>query len=181
MLRETAGKVVSIGHLHCRLAEQPHSHQIELGDYLIECCATLISSLALAGKISIAQRMGTDCSVKADTAQRIGLFVNEVIMNAVKHAHPTGLPVEMELICRRIGDNVVIDICDDGVGLPEDFDATKDGGVGFNLIRTLSDAVGGRLEVHSDSLGTSFCLQVPAEQTSAEASNVTPIAGPVAD
>jgi two-component sensor histidine kinase len=80
-------------------------------------------------------------------------------MNAVKHAHPTGIPVQITLVCDRNSQgNLAIEISDDGVGLPENFDVEKAGGVGFRLIRSLADRLRANLTVESDSLGLTFRL-----------------------
>ncbi len=50
---------------------------------------------------------------------------------------------------------------DDGVGLPEGFDPAKDGGIGFQIIRTLTAEIDGLLDVSSDNLGATFRLKVP--------------------
>ena len=84
-------------------------------------------------------------------------------MNAVKYAHPSGVPVQMSIDCSRGADgNVVLEIADDGVGLPEGFDAERDGGVGFRLIRSLASQLGAKLEIESDSMGLAFRLRLPA-------------------
>jgi len=170
MLHETVGKIVGIGHLHRRLAHQPHCAQIDLGNYLIESCSALVASLSLAGRVSIVQRLSTACSVTPEQAQAIGLIVGEIVMNAVKHAHPAGLSVQISLGCGRSEDGgIAIDIGDDGVGLPEGFDMTRNAGVGFKLIRSLADKLGAVLEVESDSLGLNFWLKLPAH-----AANIVP-------
>jgi two-component sensor histidine kinase len=46
--------------------------------------------------------------------------------------------------------------------LPESFDASKAGGVGFRLIRSLADKLGATLTIESDSLGLTFRLLFPA-------------------
>jgi two-component sensor histidine kinase len=164
LLRETAGKISSVAHLHRKLAEQEQADQIELGGYLIESCAILVSSLALKERVGFVQQIETNCFVSPQHAQVIGLIVNEVMMNAVKHAHPTGIPVQMRLACRRLGQaGLEIEIEDDGVGLPESFDYKTGGGVGFTLIRSLASTLNAALIVESDSLGTSFRMTVPAE------------------
>jgi two-component sensor histidine kinase len=162
MLQETVGKIVSVGHLHRRLADQPHKADINLCDYLLEACATLVSSLSLGERISLVQRLTANCHVTPEQAQQIGLMVSEIIMNAVKHAHPTGIPVQISLGCRREADGrLTIEIGDDGVGLPEDTDTSAKGGVGFKLIRSLAQALKADLRIESDSLGLSFLITLP--------------------
>jgi two-component sensor histidine kinase len=162
MLQETAGKIVSVGHLHRRLADQPHKADINLCDYLLEACATLVSSLALGERVSLVQRLTANCHVTPEQAQQIGLMVSEIIMNSVKHAHPTGIPVQIALGCRREADGrLTIEIGDDGVGLPEGVDASAKGGVGFKLIRSLAQALKAELRIESDALGLTFLITLP--------------------
>ncbi len=83
-------------------------------------------------------------------------------MNAVKHAHPTGVPVQITLACHRDSRGCLrIELGDDGVGLPEGFDAGKAEGVGFRLIRSLADKLDAALSIESDSLGLTFYLTLP--------------------
>jgi two-component sensor histidine kinase len=162
MLQETAGKIVSVGHLHRRLANLPHKSDVNLCDYLLEACATLVSSLSLGDRVSLVQRLIANCHVTPEQAQQIGLMVSEIIMNAVKHAHPTGIPVQISLACRREENGrLTIEIADDGVGLPEGADSSAKGGVGFRLIHTLAQSLKADLRIESDSLGLTFLITLP--------------------
>ena len=163
ILQETAGKIVSVGHLHRRLADQPGKADINLCDYLVEACATLVSSLSLGDRVSLVQRLTANCHVTPEQAQQIGLLVSEIIMNSIKHAHPTGIPVQIALACRREENGrLTIEIADDGVGLPEGTDSSAKGGVGFRLIHSLAQALNADLRIESDSLGLSFLITLPA-------------------
>ncbi len=162
MLNEAVSKIVSVGHLHRRLSVVPDADTIDLSGYLIEGCTHLTDTLGLAGRVRPVQRLDVDCRVTPEQAQQIGLLVNEVIMNAAKHAHPTGIPVAISIGCHNGADGrVLLTIADDGVGLPEDFDLKKPGGVGFRLIRSLADGLKADLAIESDSLGLAFRLKLP--------------------
>jgi two-component sensor histidine kinase len=122
-----------------------------------------VSSLGLSARARVVHRLDNDCAASPDQAQAIGLILSEVVMNAVKHAHPTGIPVQISISCRKLeGGALAIEIGDDGVGLPEGFDWKKGGGVGFLLIRSLAKKLGAELYVESDALGSIFMLTVPA-------------------
>jgi two-component sensor histidine kinase len=157
LLREIAGKIVSVAHLHRTLAHQRQDARVDLGRYLSENCSTLVSSLELNSRVRIRRKIDGDCYVAPEQAQSIALIVTEVLMNAIKHAHPTGIPVAIKLACRR-GDSkqLVVEVEDDGIGLPEGFDPMTGGGIGFKVIRSLAASAGAKMSVNSDSLGTSF-------------------------
>ncbi|MEJ1967823.1 MAG: sensor histidine kinase [Rhizomicrobium sp.] len=163
ILQEVAGKVIGVGHLHRRLSDRPGDQGIHVCEYLIGSCTALISSLALGERAYVVQHLTADCLISPDQAQKIGLLVNEIVMNAVKHAHPTGLPVQIAIGCRRESSGrFTIEVGDDGVGLPEGSDAATTGGVGIGLIRSLAQSLKADLRIESDSLGLTFLLMLPA-------------------
>jgi len=172
-MQEISSKIISVAHLHRRLAENPYEADIDLADYLIEATANLVSALSLGDRVRLIHRLDAHCRIPAERAQPIALLLSEIMMNAVKHAHPTGIPVVLEFTCKRLSDgSMILQIGDDGIGLPEDFDPALDGGVGFRLIRAFAEKLGATLRIESDSLGTDFILTIPSE-----ASRVVQIGG----
>lgn len=164
ILREVAGKVVGVGQLHRRLADLPQGETIDLGDYLIESSSAFVKSLALQRRVGIVHRLDARCPAKAEQVQPVALIVGEIIMNAVKHAHPTGIPVEISIYCgRRADGRTCVEIEDDGIGFPETFEPKTDGGVGMRLIRQLAASLCAELDIDSDSLGTRFRLLLPRD------------------
>jgi two-component sensor histidine kinase len=157
MLEEIAAKIASVAHLHRTLARPRQARKVELGKYLAESCSVVISTLGVGGRLRVLYMLEAGCDVTAEQAQSLALIVNELLMNALKYAHPSGVPVELRLACRSEPDGqVILDVEDDGVGLPEGFDVARDGGLGFTLIRTLVNSLAGSFSANSDSLGTSF-------------------------
>jgi two-component sensor histidine kinase len=160
MLVATTGKLVSVSRLHHWLSEQSHVENIFLSEYLVDLCASLVSSLDLSERVYFVHHWRADCRLSPEQAQYLGLLLNEVMINALKHAHPTGLPVQLEIRCERHADGrVTIVIADDGVGLPEEDIGA--GGVGFKLIRALAQSLNAELRIESDSLGLTLIVTLP--------------------
>jgi len=114
--------------LHHRLAEHHSRLDVELCDYVADVCSALISSLALGSRVSVMNRSTSKCMASSERAQIIGLMVGEILMNAVKYAHPTGIPVRFTIECHNRGDGgIVLALRDDGVGLPEGMDGSSEG------------------------------------------------------
>lgn len=163
ILSETIVKIVAISHLHRRLAAAPTTGAINLGNLLIESVDEIVSSLAVGERLRVRHNIGGGCSATAEQASMLVLIASEIVMNAVKYAHPTNVPIELTIGCTRGRDgSTSIEISDDGMGLPEGFDAETDGGFGFRLIRSLASKMGARLRIESDDLGLSFQLGLPA-------------------
>jgi len=157
ILREIAARIVSMSQIHRTLAIEPYEDSIDLSQYLSENSANLISTLGLGTQAIVHHIDGIDCFVPAGNARSIALIMTEVLMNAIKYAHPTGIPVKIDISCRRGTEgNLILEIADDGIGLPEGFDPMCDGGMGFKLIRSLAQSVGAIMSVESDALGTTF-------------------------
>jgi two-component sensor histidine kinase len=154
-----AGMIATAAHLHRKLGSQRDDVRIDLSAYLQENCLAFLASLGLSKQARISSVFEANCHVTAEQAQLVALIVTEVLTNAIKYAHPTGLPVAINFVCRHgEGRKLVVEIADDGIGLPEGFDPTTDGGTGFELIRALAKSARANLEVESDGLGTSFQL-----------------------
>lgn len=162
LLQDMAGKILSVSHLHRKLADTPHADELDLAGYLVESCSALLTSLGLNKRAGIAYRLSGRCMVSPDKAQTLALIATEIVMNAVKYAHPTEIPAQITICCSNDAHGkMVLEISDDGVGLPEGFDEKRDGGVGFRLIRGLTKQIGATLDVETSSLGLSFRLTLP--------------------
>jgi two-component sensor histidine kinase len=104
-----------------------------------------------------------NCFVDETTARAIGIITGEWVSNAVKYAHPAGVSGRIELTSSRCPDgSIEIQICDDGIGLPENFDPASKGHEGFRLVQKLADQLGALLCSHSDELGLCMTLHMPA-------------------
>jgi two-component sensor histidine kinase len=101
----------------------------------------------------------------------LAVVLNELLQNAVDHAFPPpqgGACVEgtVRVTLAREGDEVVVDVVDDGIGLPGDFDLATGTGLGLSIVQTLvTTEMGGAIELHDDH-GTRARLRVPVRAQS---------------
>ncbi|MGN6514269.1 MAG: sensor histidine kinase [Rhizomicrobium sp.] len=162
ILQDMASKILSVSLLHRKLAASPQLREIDIAAYLVESCSAMVMSLSLSQRAGVIYRLGEKCMVSTEVAQTLALIVNEIVMNAVKYAHPTDLPTLISIGCGRDRyGRMYIEVADDGVGLPENFNEKRDGGVGLKLIRGLTKQIGAALKVESSSLGLSFRVTLP--------------------
>ncbi|MEI7500897.1 MAG: histidine kinase dimerization/phosphoacceptor domain -containing protein [Bacteroidota bacterium] len=96
-------------------------------------------------------RIETDirpCVIAIEMALPMGLIVNELITNAYKYAFPgtRSGTVWVKLMPEDNGDHS-ISVCDDGVGLPDDFTMKGTQSMGSQIIQILLAQIEARLEV----------------------------------
>jgi len=162
LLVDTAARITGMARVHRRLINLPRGEDTDLSSLLIEGCLELTTSMSLGERVHFKHRLSADCRIGAGEAAVLSLLVGEIVMNAIKYAHPTGIPVEISLSCATTQDGrPVIEIGDDGIGLPEGFDEARDGGAGFKIIRALVENIGAELKIQSDDLGLSFRIVLP--------------------
>ena len=94
-----------------------------------------------------------------DQAVLLGLIVNELVTNAIKHAFPDGRVGRVSVGFEALGGQLRLCVQDDGVGFADR--NRRDTGIGQDLIAGLSDQLGAELQVQSNGSGSSFHLSVP--------------------
>lgn len=101
-----------------------------------------------------------------------GLILNELVMNAVKHAFRPGLNANAEGVLlvslRRVDGRLVLEVEDNGPGLPQGFDIAVTPTLGMTLVSSLSEQLGGMVSARNSSNGACFRLEMPLEDTGLE-------------
>jgi two-component sensor histidine kinase len=162
LLEEVGGRIETVGRLHRLLADVDHSDTLDLRQFLHAIAEAAVGSMAIAGDVVLAPGLGEACSIPAHQALPVGFIVGEVVTNAVKYAHPSGVKGRIEFGCHpRPEGAVLIQIADDGVGFPEGFDPRTDGGLGMRMVRLLSDQLGASLSFDSSDIGLVMRLLIP--------------------
>jgi two-component sensor histidine kinase len=162
LLEEAGGRIETVGRLHRLLAQVSHGEALNLHQFLHDIAEAAIGSMALAGDMVLAPMTSAACTIPAQQALPIGFIVGELVTNAVKYAHPAGVPGQVALDCQRRPEGaILIQVTDDGVGLPDGFDPRTGGGLGMRMVRMLSDQLGASLTLESTGLGLTVRLLVP--------------------
>jgi two-component sensor histidine kinase len=162
ILGEIGGRLEAVGRLHRLLAREPEGASIDLGPYLSDLAEGLVSCLSAPGQTQLRFLCETGCSVPAGDALRIALIASEVITNAIKYAHPTGIAGTLRLACRKTADGgLAVEISDDGVGLPDGFDPVGTGSLGFRMMRAIAEQLRAAIAFDNKGLGLRFSLQLP--------------------
>jgi two-component sensor histidine kinase len=147
--------VLAKGYDHLRITARDQA--TDMSRYLGEVCWKLGESLRGVRPIAVeveADRVET----RSQTATRLGLIVNELVTNALKHAFPDERGGTVYVRLRRNSGELTLEVEDNGIGCP---DAPTDG-LGSRLVRLLVQQLRGEMTRADAAPGCRVTIVIPA-------------------
>jgi two-component sensor histidine kinase len=160
-LENAAMRVASIAEVHDHLWRGSKVGFVDLSDFVGHLCKNLQSS----APEHTFQCHSDPIIISADKAIPLGLLVNELVTNAVKYAYVDG-PGVIRVDAREIDGNLLVEISDEGMGLPEGFDINQPRrSLGFRVINGLVRQLMGELTISQNlPRGALFTIKFPLDQ-----------------
>lgn len=149
ILRQTINRILSIAVVHESLAYD-ESSIINVK----EICQRIVNEVAQSildpeKRISFAIQ-GADIYLPAQQATSCALIINELLQNAVKHGYASRGEGTIAISLQDTGDQLSVEIADDGQGLSPDFRVGREGSLGLQIVRTLvREDLKGSFELHN--------------------------------
>ncbi|HJV89379.1 MAG TPA: PAS domain S-box protein [Holophagaceae bacterium] len=157
-LTEAQERVQAIALIHGRLHQAPALAEADLRDYLARLVAQLVRTYATVPSLVDATVEVADLSLGPDELVPLALILHELVLNALSHGFAPGEGGDLRVILASDAEgHVTLRVEDDGRGLPEGLDLDRDGGLGFQLVRALTDQLKGTLQI-TRRKGAAFLL-----------------------
>jgi len=154
LVSRVADAIRAMSLAHDQLSSSQGGHTVALSSYLRALGGGLQPTLE---NIAIEVR-ADEIDVWIEQAVPIGLIVNELITNSVKHAFDRhGGTIQIELLAGQGPGLSCLIVKDNGLG----FDTSKASGSGLKLVRALTDQIRGRIEQEVSPRGTTTRLIFP--------------------
>ena len=161
LLRESQDRIRSMALVHEMLYRSEDLARVDFPQYVRALVPQLFRSYNPGGRIRY--RVEIDELVfGVDLAVPCGLIINELVANALKHAFPGDRRGEICVRMRLEQDRYRLSVEDDGIGFPAGLDVSQTGTLGLQLVRTLTEQIGGRLQEKTGQ-GTAFIIDLPRE------------------
>ena len=166
VLQETLHRVEAIALIHEQLYQSDDLRQVNVTQQANLLMSNLFSAFGvdparISGQVAICPRPdGTPVVLGVDQAIPVGLILNELISNALKHAFPNGRSGSLRIEGKSRDDKLDLAVIDDGVGVPEDLDARRGKSLGLEIVEILARQLRGTWELKRDA-GTIFRLSFP--------------------
>ena len=139
-------RIQAMALVHEKLYASEQIEVVDLGEYTRELCMQVLDVISseLAPKIDFRlESIPSDI----DFSVPYGLIVNELVMNAYKHAFEGIAFPKITVELRHQAGQLMLIIRDNGVGLPDNFDIAKSPTLGMNLIHSLIAQLDGQVSV----------------------------------
>ena len=157
-LTNAMGRVAAVAQVHRRLYTSHDLKSVLLNQYLDALLEDLRRS-AEGNRMSRLTLKAEPIEIDPDRAVAIGIIVNELVMNAVKYAYPDGAgPIHVDLNAQ--GDDLVLSIADDGVGLNAKSDP-RSTGMGQRIVTAMASKLEASVERDPAHAGTRIVLRFP--------------------
>lgn len=156
ILKESRGRVKSMAMIHEKLYQSDDLGKLNIEDYLKNLVMDILRSYSDISNEITATFDIEHVLLNIDTAIPMGLLVNELVSNSIKHAFPTGKG-NVSIKLKLSGDKYILTVSDNGTGLPSDVDPFNASSLGLQLVASLSIQLEGDLEVKRNG-ETTFIL-----------------------
>lgn len=155
MFEQCEARVRAMALIHEKLYGADNLGTIDFGQYIRELAPMLVASYAAGAPVRL-ELQTEPVALDIQAAIPLGLILNELVTNAVKHAYAdSGGSLRIALL--RAGDDCWLEVQDDGRGLPADLDPQRPRGLGLRMIRGLLRQLEGSCEqLHGAAAGAWF-------------------------
>jgi PAS domain S-box-containing protein len=191
--RESQDRIMSIALIHEELHEGGGNNALYFSPYLEKLVENLFQTYSLGNaSISLYTDLEEDIFFDMDTAVPLGIIVNELVSNSLKHAFKGRSEGEIQIKLFKEGSGgeektesgmeknkkrpagkdtgtadtgYVLVVSDDGAGIPETINLENSDSLGLQLVNILVDQLEGEIELKRDN-GTEFMIKINVRQGS---------------
>lgn len=174
-LLESVLRIKSMAGIHEHLYKTEDFSRLDFAHNLKALVEEVIHTMQYSASINL-NFNSDDVYLSVNQAIPCSLIVNEVITNIIKHGfkgRDQGT-IWVELKCEgeeHTCESISLDIRDNGIGFPKDFEPKTTGTLGMELIKTLSEQLFGTYWFESLPTGASFHLKFDKKNNSSQLSS----------
>lgn len=163
-----AARIEALHLLYATLSDDESGQEIDLGGYLSQIASAVMRGHAPEG-IRLDLKVDVHL-VSVNVALPTGLVVNELLMNALKHAFDGRDSGTVTLHCLSDGKVCRVVVADDGVGFADGDEWPKPGKLGSLIVQSLRENANARLDLKTASgQGTRVTITFPKAAATPEA------------
>jgi two-component sensor histidine kinase len=159
-LQESQQRVEAMALIHEQLYQTRDLRQVDMVRHIVSLAGNLVHSYG-ADESRISWTVSVEpFSLPVDRAIPLGLILNELISNVLKHAFPAGRRGLFSIAGGRSAEGTTLEVKDDGIGLPPSLDVARPRSLGLQIVAILARQIKGTFELRTGR-GTTARLTLP--------------------
>lgn len=165
ILEESKNRVKSMALIHEKLYQSKNLSSLDIFEFIGELLKNLFNSYGIDSSAVKTELSIDNINLNADQAVYLGLIVNELVSNSLKHAFKTPYQAEnakqkkiLISIQKDSNDGYSIRISDNGGGFPQNIDFKNTESLGLQLVVSLVKQLDGEISL-DNTAGTEFLIK----------------------
>ncbi|MBT3755647.1 MAG: PAS domain S-box protein [Candidatus Cloacimonetes bacterium] len=136
--KEIINKIKAMSLVHQKLYQSKNLSNIDFKEYVEDLAKLLMQSFGAESRKIDSKLELENVNILIDSAIPLGLILNELVSNIFKHAFPNKKDGKIFIRLFKDDDNIInLQLSDNGIGLPHNFDIRKDGSMGLSSVFSL--------------------------------------------
>ncbi|HZY79293.1 MAG TPA: tetratricopeptide repeat protein [Cyclobacteriaceae bacterium] len=160
VIRSTESRVNAMMLIHKKLYSKENTTELRLKDYTGDLINYLLYLYGYESKLTL-DVLVVDMNVMAEKAIPIGLVLNELISNSLKHAYIGQSRPSLKVHVSKNNEQIVIEIGDNGSGSFSNTDPIKESSFGLKMVNSLIREIHGSIERLTRENGTQYLIKIP--------------------
>jgi PAS domain S-box-containing protein len=161
-LTEGEGRIRAIALVHEMLYRTADLSRIDFAEYVRRLVPQMArAQVPRSAEITVAVEID-DVRLHIEDAVPCGLLLSELVSNCFKHAFPGERRGHILVRVRAQDGAGLIEVLDDGVGLPPGLDVDNPDSLGLELVHRLTRQLQGSVTIRSNGAGTSVAITLPS-------------------
>ncbi|UCH96395.1 MAG: DUF1638 domain-containing protein [Candidatus Aminicenantes bacterium] len=161
VLKNSQKRVQAMALIHEKLYKSKDLSKINFRKYLSSLILSLFNSYHLqAGQVRLEIQVKS-VFLDINTSIPLGLVINELVSNSLKHAFPDGRKGELRVNLEESKDkeyDLILTVEDNGIGFPEGLDFRESNSLGMRIVSALVRQVHGTIDLDGTE-GTRFTIK----------------------
>ena len=155
--KESENRIHTIALIHENLYQSTNISNINFRNYVEILVEDIINSYSVdTNHVKTTLELG-NYNLGIETAIPLGLIINELVSNSLKHAFNDYDNGEIKIILEKNNETYKLTVKDNGIGLPESFNLEETTSLGILLINSLVNQLEGKIHVEVNG-GTQFTI-----------------------
>lgn len=156
VLQDSQTRIRSMALIHEKLYQTESLSEIELDNYLEELVEAIHSTFTEYNEHVELKFELDKVKIDVDRVVPCGLLVNELVVNAFKHAFKKDEKGLLKIGLFKKNGDITLQVEDNGPGVPDDFTFQGKGNLGSMLVDTFAEQLNAKTKIASSDEGSNF-------------------------